>query len=68
MKSLNAALAWASAIILFALLAATGPIESETAQFMVIMLPVLAWTTMGGSAARPADCKPCRIFSRGEES
>lgn len=56
MKPLTNALVWASAIILFALLATSGPIDSETAQTMLIMLPVLAWATMG-QATR---CKPCR--------
>ena len=64
MKPVTNALIWASAIILFALMAVAAPIESETARFMLIMLPVLAWTTLGN--VRP--CKPCGRAPEGDSA
>lgn len=68
MKPIPNALIWASVIILFALIAVSGPIESETAKYMMIMLPVLAWTTLGNSTAKSEGCKPCRLFAKGDAS
>ncbi|WP_340587464.1 hypothetical protein [Erythrobacter alti] len=64
MHPITKALVWAGAIILFALLAASGLVENETARTMLIILPVLAWTTLGNARG----CAPCPIIRNGDNS
>ncbi len=56
MDTITKSLIWAGAIIIFALIAAFGGIASDTAQTMMIILPVLAWSMIG-----TRDCRPCPV-------
>ncbi|MDE1467266.1 hypothetical protein [Aurantiacibacter sp. D1-12] len=64
MSDIQNALVWGAAIIVFALLAVSGPIESDVAQTMLIILPVLAWSTLGAKRS----CLPCPLARTGEKS
>lgn len=48
MSTVTKAIIWAAAIIIFAILAATGLVEEDMARTMLIILPILAWTTISG--------------------
>ncbi len=64
MNTIHAALVWSAAIVVFALIAVSGAIESDTAQTMLIILPVLAWSTLGAKKA----CLPCPLARTGGKS
>lgn len=63
MDTITKSLIWAGAIIIFALIAAFGGIESDTAQTMLIILPIVAWASIGQRG-----CVPCRNPFRGDRA
>ena len=48
MSGITKAIIWGAIIIIFAIVAAMGPVENDTARTMLIILPVLAWSTISG--------------------
>ena len=55
MTRIKSALIWAFAILMMAVATATGLIEGDTGKIMLLVLPIVAVTTMMGKDKR-ADC------------
>lgn len=57
MNRIKKALIWAAVILGFALAASAGFVSDDLALVMLIILPVLAWLSIGGARNR-ATCTP----------
>lgn len=49
------ALCWAAAILLLAVAARSGAVDQDTAAFLLMVLPMIAFVTLLGRR----DCQPC---------